>query len=265
MLPNFLIIGAPRSGTDFLFYSLAKHPQICIAKERELHFFDRNFKKGLSWYESYFTHCNADNIIGEKTANYLVNSESAKRIKMILGNVKLISILRNPIERAYSHYRNWVGLRKIDVQTSFRKCIHLYPEILVMGNYYDHFKRYLEYFKMEEDLIVVFFDELFDSPFSEYKKVLSFLGITDDFELPEVKKYNPSTKLYKIGKNILSKREISRIRKLFPHGIANKFLYLLEHKFGSINQEDRGYLREYYYHLNEKLFDLLDIRKDWND
>ena len=264
MLPNFLIIGAPRSGTDFLFYSLASHPRIFIAKNREVHYFDRNYDKGLSWYENYFSHCDPDQLIGEKTANYFVTPECASRIKRTLDNVKLIVILRNPIERAYSHYRNWVGSGKIDLQTSFRQCIKLYPEILVIGNYYDHLKRYLEYFESEE-ILVIFFDDLVNFPHQEYKKILSFLDINDDYHLPEVKKYNVSKKVYRLGGYVLSQRDLKLIEKLLPKVLISRLLNLIEYRFGPISQEDKKFLKEHYQDLNEKLFDLLNIRKDWND
>jgi len=262
MLPNFLIIGAPRSGTDFLFYSLAAHPKICIARKREVHFFDRNYDKETFWYEQFFSHCSTSQYIGEKTANYLINPDCAKRIKETLGEVKLIVILRNPIERLYSHYRNWVGLRRIDLQTSFRKFIHLHPEILAMGNYYDLLKRYLAYFEMKH-ILVIFFEKLIKFPSRIYNEVLAFLSINDKYQLKEFKKYNVAKKIYRFRGYTLSQRDLKIVEKLLPKSLALKLLAFLEYKFQPISAEDKIFLREYYREQNEKLFNLLNIHKDW--
>ncbi|MFX0076383.1 MAG: sulfotransferase domain-containing protein [Candidatus Hermodarchaeota archaeon] len=264
MLPNFLIIGAARSGTDFLFYSLANHPSMCIASKREIHFFDRNYDKGYLWYEQHFQHCTPGNLVGEKTANYIMDPKCPERIKETLKNVKLLCVLRNPIERAYSHYRNWVGLGFLKSKTSFRECMKLYPEILIMGNYYAHLKNYLTFFPMK-DLLVIFSDNLFNSPYREYKRVFSFLGINENQNLPLIKKYNESKKLYHIRGYFFSQNKIKKIQRIFPTILERKILNLLEYRFEPITQEDRSFLKEYYYNMNEKLFDLLNTRKDWND
>jgi len=121
MLPDFIIIGVQRGGTTSLYKYMTKHPKIIPALKKEIHFFDNKFGKGLSWYESQFMQnpffCllkrkrkSEDTITGEASPYYIYHPHVPKRISKILPNVKLIAILRNPIERAFSHYNHEVRL-----------------------------------------------------------------------------------------------------------------------------------------------------------
>ena len=108
MLPTFLVIGAPRSGTTWIARNLREHPEICLSKKKELHFFDRdeNYERGIAYYESFFTRCSEQqHAIGEATPDYIHVPVAAKRIKEHLPHAKLIVSLRNPRDRVYS--RDW--------------------------------------------------------------------------------------------------------------------------------------------------------------
>ena len=262
MLPSFLIIGAPRSGTTFLFCSLASHPRINVAQNMELHYFDKSYDKGLAWYQDLFSHCNAGQAIGEKTASYFFVPECAERIKRTLGTVKLIVILRNPIERAYSHYRRWVAGRTMTLRTSFRDCLSIHPRILAMGNYYDHLTRYLDYFSKDE-ILVLFSDDLLRDPSRELGCALRFLGL-DDYGLDMRENWNQAPKVYRLGGYVLPQRVARILDKPVPGSPVKKLRNLMEHRFGPISQEDRDFLKEYYNSQNEKLFKLLNTRKVWN-
>jgi hypothetical protein len=88
-----------------------QHPQVAPALRKEIHFFDRNFHKGPGWYRAHFPCCRASNIFaGEATPYYLFHPAAPRRIMETLPTVKLIAILRNPVDRAYSHY--WQKIRR---------------------------------------------------------------------------------------------------------------------------------------------------------
>ena len=115
VLPNFIIIGSMKCGTTSLYYDICEHPCVSPAAYDEIGFFDSNFHLGLNWYRSMFpTKKQIENvrrkegvaITGEDTPFYFWNPVAAKRIKELLPNIKLISILRNPIDRAYSEYQD---------------------------------------------------------------------------------------------------------------------------------------------------------------
>ena len=108
--PNFLIIGAQRCGTTSLYNYLIQHPQIVPSSKKEVHFFDLNFHLGQSWYEKHFPEVSDNILTGEASPYYIFHPLCPKRIFDYDPSVKLIVILRNPIDRAYSHYRHIVRL-----------------------------------------------------------------------------------------------------------------------------------------------------------
>lgn len=110
ILPNFIIAGAPRSGTTYLYELLDSHPNVFLAKPRqpEPKFFlvDEEFEKGIEYYSNrYFAGAAGYAAVGEKSTNYLENAHVARRIYENLPDVGLVFVLRNPIDRAYSNYR----------------------------------------------------------------------------------------------------------------------------------------------------------------
>jgi hypothetical protein len=104
-LPTFLIVGAMRSGTTSLARYLGAHPEVYVPSEKELHYFDRNFSKGLDWYRKRFRKARSERAIGEATQTYMYDEVSIERMAKTLPNLKLIAILRDPVDRAYSHFQ----------------------------------------------------------------------------------------------------------------------------------------------------------------
>ena len=127
-LPTFIIAGAPRSGTTYLYDLCASHPAIYMARARspEPKFFlvDGEYAKGLDYYATtYFAQGSDFVAIGEKTTNYLEDPRVAARIAAALPEVKLVFVLRNPRERAFSNFL-WSrknGLETLDFDTALRR------------------------------------------------------------------------------------------------------------------------------------------------
>lgn len=104
-LPDFIGIGVQRAGTTRIYELLKQHSEICMPTYRkEVHYFDRYYHKGERWYRSLFDHCKGK-IVGEITPAYIYDEKCAERIHKLLPDVKLIAILRNPIDRAYSQFK----------------------------------------------------------------------------------------------------------------------------------------------------------------
>lgn len=104
---DFLVVGAQKSGTTTFHQILSKHPDICLPRCKETYFFvvDEYFTKGLDFYLEHFLKCNGKKVRGEVCPAYMYWDYVPERIKNLLGtDVKLIFILRNPVDRAYSHY-----------------------------------------------------------------------------------------------------------------------------------------------------------------
>ena len=139
MLPNYLILGAQKAGTTFLYEALCTHPLVIPSKVKEVHFFDHHWKRGTRWYRRRFPtggmtallraqHIRRRLCRGEATPYYLFHPVAAGRIKSIIPDVKLIVVLRNPIYRAYSHHQH--NVRHDREPLSFRDAIAAEPERL---------------------------------------------------------------------------------------------------------------------------------------
>lgn len=131
LLPGFLIIGASKSGTSSLYNYLIRHPNIIPPIKKEVHFFDLNYSKGLYWYRAHFPSIinlktkrrkNCEEVIsGEASPYYIFHPRVPDRVYKAIPQVKLILLLRNPVDRAYSHY-HFVVRRGAETRT-FKEAI----------------------------------------------------------------------------------------------------------------------------------------------
>jgi hypothetical protein len=197
-LPDFLIIGTQRGGTTSLYNYLVKHPRIRGALRKEVHFFDLNYSKGLTWYLAHFpvrTH-GSTFLTGESSPYYLFHPDVPKRVAETLPNARFIVLLRNPIDRAYSQYHHEVRLgyetmsfekalarerALMDKQswwspTSDRMFEHNHYSYLSRGIYIDQLKRWMQIIPRERFLILKS-EELYSNPARVFIQVLDFLGI----------------------------------------------------------------------------------------
>lgn len=185
-LPNFLIIGAEKAGTTWLYRQLRSHPEIYMPNTKEVHFFnkytsqlkerDRYANKDLAFYERYFTKVSGETAVGEATPMYLCDPEAPKRIWKTLGeDVQLVASLRDPVDRAYSHY--WMACRKGREARSFAEVIAAEDRRIVQrGLYGKQIRRYLEYYD-PESLYVVEFRKLFRNQSEQLRKLCLSLGV----------------------------------------------------------------------------------------
>ena len=179
VLPDFIIIGSMKCGTTSLYYDICEHRCTLPAAYDELGFFDSNFHLGLNWYRSMFPRKKQIEdvkekegvaITGEDTPFYFWNPLAAKRIQEILPNIKLLIILRNPVDRAYSEYQDWVSREsnppsfetvienEIDLQRQYPNLIteenfEVYNQqnsYLLKGVYVDQLKIWAELFPKEQ-------------------------------------------------------------------------------------------------------------------
>src|SRR5690348_6863383 len=120
LLPDFLVIGTQRGGTTSLYHYLQAHESIAPSSIKEIHFFDRKYARGLAWYRGHFP-TGAEKwyaqrlrrqafVTGEASPVYLFHPHVPARVKQALPAVKLIVLLRNPVDRAYSQYYHAVEL-----------------------------------------------------------------------------------------------------------------------------------------------------------
>ena len=175
-LPDFLIIGAMRAGTTALHRSLCAHPEIGMPCEKETDFFieNRAWRRGLSWYSSLFPD---SPVIGEASPNYTKCDDFPgipERVASTCADIKLIYLVRDPLDRFLSQYRQTVGmggLKRGEITT--HECNH----ILKTGLYTHQLSAWLEHFKSEQILIIDHSD-LCKSPIETLNSVQIFLGVS---------------------------------------------------------------------------------------
>ena len=190
MLPNLFIIGAQKSGTTSLHKILGNHPAVFFPRRpQEIHFFDinKNYAKGVHWFESYFAEWHGEKVIAQTSPLYLYEPVVPSRIHALVPHAKFICILRNPVDRAYSHYWHEVCYGYEDL--NFEEALDREKERIVQGfDYRRHYSyidrgryarqisRFLELFPKEHFLILLY-DELRESPESMCIRCEEFLEI----------------------------------------------------------------------------------------
>lgn len=200
-LPDFIIIGAQKGGTSSLAFYLSQHPDIKFAFNKEVHFFDNNFNRGLTWYKSNFPFksVNRNTLFGEATPFYLFHPLCAERVKESIPNVKIIVLLRNPIDRAFSHY-NMQLKNGHETTISFEEAIQLEnsrigPEFsklnenrphnneiiqrysyLSRGRYYEQLKLWFNLFNRDQ-FILLKSEDFFLNPMNALDRITNFLNI----------------------------------------------------------------------------------------
>jgi hypothetical protein len=284
MLPNFLVVGAEKAATTWLYNRLKDHPEIYLPETKEVHFFnkfDSNLKEidrfermGLGWYEQFFRNYNKKQAIGEVTPMYLCDPEAPFRIKKVLPDVKIIMVLRDPIDRAYSHY--WMAKNKKHTQLSFEEAVDKKePRFIQRGLYHKQLRVFLELFPIE-NIKVILFEDIKKNNIKELSDVYSFLGVNNKY-IPEG--VNNKENSAQRPKSILIHRVISGIIKLFrvklkmgwavdifkSIGLADKVKMINSKKvtYEPINKIERNKLKEYYHESNEKLEKLLNRDLNW--
>jgi len=254
VLPDLIVIGVVRGGTTSLYNYLSQHPCITKSAYDELGFFDDNYHLGLNWYRSMFPTKFTKNRIIKKygkfmtydvTPFYIYNPNAAQRIREVLPQTKIIAVLRNPVDRAYSNY--YLGVRSGNEKRTFEDAVisdlnsiqnnrdmpknnNYFEQIiggsyLTRGFYAEHLQMWANKFPKEQ-LFVISSEELARKTMETLQVVFDFLNLPD----------------YKI-KDLTKKNEA---------------------KYPTMNQDTRKMLIEYFRPHNENLYSLLGKRFDWD-
>lgn len=179
--PDFIGLGAQRSGTSWIYACLYEHPEI-YAPVKEVHFFSRgrNWVKGYKWYENIFDGCSCNAKAGEFSTSYLCDPDAPQRIHRIYPDSRLIVSLRNPMDRAYSNYMNDIMAGVVSSSTPFEEVLACHPEYLEHGYYARYLERYLQHVDREQILILIYDDSRKD-PCAFIQSIYRFIGVDDGF------------------------------------------------------------------------------------
>ena len=177
---DFIGLGAQKSGTSWAYTCLYEHPEICMPI-KELHFFSRpRYQEGVLWYNDHFTKCSPKTKSGEWSTSYLYTEGVAERIHAHYPDAKLLVILRNPIDRAYSQYRNAIRAGEISKETTFEAYESQEKSVLGQGLYGQQLFRFLKFFPREQICILIY-EDIAKDPIAFMRRIHEFLGIRPDF------------------------------------------------------------------------------------
>jgi Sulfotransferase domain len=243
-LPDFIIIGAAKCGTTSLYKKLSLHPKVFMSTPKEPEFFARDdiFQKGLDWYAGLFDQANENQLCGEASTLYSQTTlfpETVARMHSAVPNVKLIYVLREPVDRTYSYYTQLVknyqnSTRNFTVNRTFEECLfpenypnragrerffaaydtHMPddPKTLIEGSrYMVHIANYLAAFDKSQ-LLLVDFNDFIQKPDEVVTDICTFIGL------------NPNEMVDKenVRANISSEHFIHIDKEIVRQGIVGK-------------------------------------------
>ncbi len=280
---NFLIIGAAKAGTTSLYYYLNQHPEVYMSEPKEPFFFEAEYDKGIEYYWSkYFAGWRGEKAIGEARHRNLYLPYVVPRIKESIPNAKLIVILRNPIDRAYSHWWHWYSrgeeplsfedaiyedLKRIEKGITFEGeegaqlwCRNFdfktgkneFRTYLDSGYYARQLKRYLALFPKSQ-IKVVFLEDLKRDPQFIISELWEFIGVDPNYPLKDLTLQNPARSKATLLASKIAK--ITKLHKIIPKQMKHKLLTHLA-KIGKrpeMNKETRAWLINHYYPHNREL------------
>jgi len=186
---DFIGVGAARCGTSWLANILRAHPHVCLSEPKEIRYFNRqllptgttrgepnpNADKLLDWYLAHFAHAGKRQLCGEYTPAYFSDKAAPEAIRRHFPSARLIVSLRNPVDRAWSHYWQQRGLGLHSIPT-FEQAIDEGVGYLEMSLYARQLKRYRACFDRDQILVIIF-EELIRSPENEVGRLYRFLGL----------------------------------------------------------------------------------------
>lgn len=291
MLPDFLVIGAHRGGTSALYYHLTEHPRIAPATTKEVNYFDKNYGKGTWWYRTHFPTLARKRyvelargvtlITGEASPHYMLHPSVPRRVARVVPRVKLIALLRNPIDRAHSHYRRyvhlgWESLPFAQVSASeeerLRDAVAAGAAIgddpsdmvgrssyLARGIYADQLGRWLNQFPRDQ-MLFLRSEDFYANPARTLEQTLAFLDVPAG-ELPHKEAYD-----HYDGYPVTGEAQ---------NGASHDNGHVTGHVTGNETPSDghddapmdpavRERLRAFFAPHNRRLYDLLDRDMEWD-
>jgi len=209
MLPNFIIVGAPKAGTTSLYHYLSEHPDVFMSEPKEVNFFSReeieaqglyyaDFKaKDIDAYQRLFDGVKNQQAVGEGSVSYLYYPKTAEKIKSALPDVKIIILLREPVARAFSHYLMDLSLGLVEMsfedivsrKSMDKHAVLFYQQYVELGLYYEQVKRYLDVFGKEQVKIYLQEDLRYHSD-DVILDLYDFLGIDNAYKPDTERQHN---------------------------------------------------------------------------
>lgn len=291
--PTFIVIGAQKAATTSVFQWLREHPDVYLPAQKELEFFsnDRLYERGFGFYcDRWFRETGAAKAIGEVSPQYMMSGATPARIAENLPDVQLIAVLRNPIDRAYSHYV--MSLRRGLEKKSFEEAIDTlvmkphsvpmqldelsYLEAGLYGRILGEFRKFFS----EHSLRVVFYETLIQDPEGCLENLCRFIGVDAAFIPQNIGTvFNRGSSLKRFPRFeswMMKQKNLKRLVKaIVPHEHLSKFLFWFDTEMNVFRTKSthasgptpvaRERLRHYYREDVRKLETLLGCEVPWTE
>lgn len=259
-LPDFIIAGFLKCGTTQMFLNLNKHPDITMSKRggpvrpgisggTEMRFWGlHSWTRGIEWYKSKFT----GKISGEKSPDYASHIKAMRLMRKHAPDTKLIIGIRNPTDRAYSHYRMNFQKKKVNWEFTLQNCKNLRSMYLRLGKYYKLLTENVFANFPKEQVYIYIVERMKNDTTKEMSKVLEFIG-ADPVDFPT--KFIHSSERYSKKNDDMYKDSQEKVYKVWSRLGIN---------YEPMKKKARRDLNNFFREHNEKLFDLLGYRiKEW--
>jgi len=273
-LPNFFIVGAPKAGTTSLYAYLGQHPQVYMSPVKEPTYFapelcPENFIFSWEGYLKLYENVSDEIAIGEASAWYLWSESAVHKIAARLPHAKIIISLRDPVDRAFSHYL-WMLTHGVtrksfreQIDASLRRRNTEFPLVwpfLELGRYHEQIKRYFGLFPRSQ-IHISYYEDLERAPGRLVADLFAFLGVDRSF-VPDVsQRHNePHVLKFAAAAYFLKKWRVwPYLRNIAPRPLGPRLRSLMVRPRGSLEMEpaDRAFLADYYRDDIEKLARLL--------
>jgi len=274
--PQFMIIGAAKSGTTTLYSYLDNHPDLYLSKKKEPEFFSEpnKYELGYEWYKNQFISAPIKSIKGEASTTYSRWPHTLDSPKLIYENSrvnKFIYIMRDPVERAYSHYAH---MMRTGVTMSFEEALKKHDILFDTGNYYMQLERYLQYFSID-DFLFLTLEQFKLAPERELSRILTHINASPfDFAIDQVERCNKRGNDYYLRYLTIEKWKKNayflKLLPIFPRKLRDcifqamkKSLYgkklISDYKLDPMKAETKLELRNQYKELNNKLTELTGV------
>lgn len=268
MKVNFFIAGAPKSGTTSLYQYLCQHKEIemcsikepdffsCTALKKEQTYYGNDPIQNLEKYNKLFSN-KKDLLRGEASVSYLFYDDVAKKIKKYNEKAKIIIILRNPVDRAFSHYlmdyrlglvsENFEDI--INKRINHKNALLYYQQYVSVGEYYHQVERYMKVFGPEK-LLIINYDDFKNNLAGTFEKICLFLNVSHTFKVDFTKSYNsfkrPRSKIVRWVYSFTRLRKI--LSQIIPKIAINYIIKMLftESKKPKLSSDARKFLVSHY-------------------
>ncbi len=273
MLPNLIILGPPKSGTTALYHILSQHEEVFMSTLKEPRFFmfdgvvldkkdpiNNNSITNIKDYESLFSGSDQYKIRGEASPGYFASRVAAQNIKKYIPNAKLVIIVRNPIERAFSHF-TFSRMKGFEIEKDLINALELERKgifsgdyqrnYLQHGEYYSNLITYYQYFEKDQ-IKIIWYDDFINNQNSTINELLMFLGVSPNFKINRTVRRNVSgvPKLKFINKFLNGGARLKKVLSFFLNDrMKNRIRIYIEErnlKKVRITEEEKAYLQAYY-------------------